>query len=162
MNYSLNLGHHFRRKLHVIPPVVEKKWNRVLQISYKLRWLNLWDHYKNTRLLWMEKECIRKLSSYGLFGIMQWQWMHRKDVLKSLLFKAALCTWLELERLSFIGFGSVGRSTTCGHGIHLFLIMWLHTWTFKPFLRGPVLGDAYRLPLWVVTRLPKIVRLKIK
>ena len=55
MDYTAQLGRSIMLCTHLVPPVVEKKWSRILFPSYKLRYLNIWDLErikKEAGLLW--------------------------------------------------------------------------------------------------------------
>lgn len=55
MSYTTSLGRKFLLKTHKVPDVVEKKWSGVLPVTYKLRWLNVWDGERTKKeagLLW--------------------------------------------------------------------------------------------------------------
>ena len=56
IKYTSNQGRELLRRQARIPNVVEKKWDRVLPTTYKLRWSNIWDSErvrKEVSLMWM-------------------------------------------------------------------------------------------------------------
>lgn len=55
MNYTASLGRKYRLSTHSVPAVVEKKWSGVLPITYRLKWINVWDAErvrKEAGLIW--------------------------------------------------------------------------------------------------------------
>ena len=55
MDYTANLGRKLLLKTHPVPPIMEKKWRETLPLSYKLKWLNVWDSdkiKKEVGLIW--------------------------------------------------------------------------------------------------------------
>jgi hypothetical protein len=56
MSFSANLGRKLLQKKHIIPNLVERKWQGVLPLTFTLRWKSVWTKKRTPKeagLLWL-------------------------------------------------------------------------------------------------------------
>lgn len=64
--YSTKLGRELLSSKHIIPNVVDRKWQGILPTSYKLQWLRVWNNTRTKKevglmwLIWHRAVCVNE------------------------------------------------------------------------------------------------------